>query len=127
MGKQLNIRGVGEKTWMVWVEKYGLSELLGWLSPDWQNRLPKTQQTANALEQLQQAQHQLMANWLKGLGIPLKAEQLEKIAAITTLNKPEQIEKMAVSETRKQALQQWLAAPEIKQALQTLQNLGISH
>ncbi|HHR6137915.1 NAD-dependent DNA ligase LigB [Providencia alcalifaciens] len=127
LGKQLNIRGVGEKTWMVWVEKYGLSELLGWLSPDWQNRLPKTQQTANALEQLQQAQHQLMANWLKGLGIPLKAEQLEKIAAITTLNEPEQIEKMAVSETRKQALQQWLAAPEIKQALQTLQNLGISH
>ena len=68
-----------------------------------------------------------MANWLKGLGIPLKAEQLEKIAAITTLNESEQIEKMAVSETRKQALQQWLAAPEIKQALQTLQNLGISH
>ena len=123
LGKQLKIRGVGEKTWKAWAEQYGLSTLLGWLSPYWQDSLPKNKKTTNALSQLQKASMQPIVNWLKGLGIPLEIGHLNKISTIEKLNQRESVEALGLSEKRKQVLKYWLAEPEIQKALDTLQEL----
>lgn len=133
LGKQLKIRGVGEKTWKIWVDQYGLSTLLGWLSPHWQDSLPKNKKTTNTLSQLQKTSMQPITNWLKGIGIPLEIKHLSKISTIEELSEQETVEALGLSEKRKQALKYWLAEPEIQkvlytlQELYTLQKLDISH
>ncbi|SUC34173.1 DNA ligase B [Providencia rustigianii] len=123
LGKQLGIKGVGEKTWQQWAENYGLSQLLEWLSPSWQGQLPKTKTNLKHLEQLQKVADQPLAVWLKGLDIPLSNTEIKKIDTISMLYEPTIIKYLKLSDKREQQFKHWIEVTEIKLALQIIQEI----
>lgn len=125
LGKQLKIKGVSELTWGEWVEKYQLTHLTTWLSEEWLNGLPNNKKNQKIVIQLKQAHQQPLANWLKGIGIPLREKQLHQISSLNQLNDPQLFEQIDLSPNQKNKLQQWLLTPDVQHILRELSAMKI--
>lgn len=123
LGKQLKIKGISEATWREWVENYHLTELTTWLSPKWQNALPNNKKTRNLIVQFKKVDKQFLANWLKGLGIPLKDKQLLLVSELSQFDDPKFLDQLGLSVNQKVKLNQWLLEPEMQDVLQVVQEI----
>ncbi|EKT57127.1 NAD-dependent DNA ligase LigB [Providencia burhodogranariea] len=123
LGKQLKLKGISEATWREWVEDYHLTKLTTWLSPKWQNDLPNNKKNRSLIAQFNEVDKQLLAGWLKGLGIPLKDKQLLFISELSQFDDPKFIDQLGLSLNQTAKLNRWLLEPEIQDALQVVKEI----
>lgn len=123
LGKQLKIRNISERTWWQWVENDGLDKMTTWLSSDWLKTLPKNKRVENLISQQQEIQKQPLVSWLIGLGIPLSRGDAKQIESLEMVFNSQLTKKIKLSKKKIEKLTRWLAAPEIQEALRTVQEL----